>query len=109
MKKLCNVFATLVIVAGTWSPFVGTFVEAADTTFKSPTIESTPASWSNGDRAFTSNNSYATENNDGQQQGYKNFDLTVPAGATIDGIEVAIEAKQEGTTCQLQTVLSWNN
>jgi len=52
---------------------------------------------------------YTNTNDDHVDQGFRNFNLSVPAGSTIDGIEVLVEAKQEGPTCQLQARLSWNN
>ena len=57
--------------------------------------------WSNPDRAVSSNDSYATVSvDDGEQSNYlqcTNFGFTIPAGATIDGITVNIERKSGAT------------
>ena len=48
---------------------------------------STPAN------AYTSNNQYAREAINNQDQDWFNFAFGIPAGAVIDGIEVRIEAE----------------
>jgi len=57
------------------------------------------ATWVNPDNAKTSNNSYAVASiNKDDESDYlrlTNFSMGVPAGATIDGIEVQIERKGE--------------
>jgi hypothetical protein len=80
-----------------------------DTGLSSSTLSGNPNEWSNGKNAFASDNSYANTNNDNDDQGYRNFGFNIPSNSTINGIEVALEAHQEGTTCQLQARLSWNN
>lgn len=83
--------------------------QAANTVFLSPIATGNPNQWSNGNQAFSSDNSYAQTNDDHDDQGYRDFGISIPGGNVVTGIEVALEAYQEGTTCQLQTRLSWNN
>lgn len=82
--------------------------KAANTPFHSPSLSGDPGEWTNGDNAFTSDDTYANTNDDNDDEGYRNFAFNIPDGVTIDGIEVALESKQEGITCELQTRLSWN-
>ncbi len=82
----------------------------ADTGFKSPTSTGEDhTDWTNPSDAFSSNDVYATATNDGEKQDYFDFTFGVSAGATIDGIEVEIEAKDAGggvNACEAE--LSWN-
>ena len=77
----------------------------ADTGFKFPTTSGddipgfgpgTADSFASPDNAFADDGVYATEANAGadQYESYGNFDFGVPAGATIDGIEVVIDGKE---------------
>ncbi len=73
---------------------------AADTGLQSPTatgedynqwvtnINGYPPS-----NAYTSNNQYAEENRNDQQQDWYNFGFSIPGGSNIDGIEVRVEAQ----------------
>ena len=71
----------------------------ADTGWKSPSstgLRGTNDNWSTPTEAYSSNDQYATRTDNGssdQDQTYEDFTFGVPVGATIDGIEVAIEAK----------------
>ncbi len=80
-----------------------TFTDS-DTGFKSPSAEGgNENDWLNGDRAYSSNDSYTTETSESDDQSYENFAFSVPAGATINGIEVKIEAKSSDTAgCAIQ-------
>ena len=65
------------------------------TGYMSPTAADTSGSvdeWSNRNNAFANDNAYATEDTDGQDQRYTSFDFTIPAGSTIDGIQVSLDA-----------------
>ena len=79
----------------------------SDTTFKSPAAEGGNHNlWTNGQNAFVSDDVYATHTSEAQAQSYENFGFSVPAGATIDGIEVKVEAKSTDITeCQIETNL----
>ena len=57
---------------------------------------------------YTSNNGYATINSSNDEVNYQNFGLSIPSGATINGIEVAIEGYSEGTR-NADIALSSNN
>lgn len=87
-----------------------TFTDA-DTSYKSPTSTHSPNDWSHANRAYSSNDSYATSNDEGKEQGYDDFNFpSIPSGSTINGIEVKIEAKSTDVTgCSVFAQLSWNN
>ena len=66
--------------------------------------------WTSPDNAFTSNNQYATDTmrGSGHTQAWSNFGLSVPNGATIDGIQVDAEIHSTSTSCNVSADLSWN-
>jgi hypothetical protein len=84
-----------------------TSIDAADTGFKSPTAEGgNHNQWSNGGSAYSSDDSYATETTEAEDQSYENFSFGIPSGATINGIEVKIEAKAgDAAGCEAQIAL----
>lgn len=53
--------------------------------------------WTNAANAFFNDNVFTTDAVNGHTQSYKNFSLTVPSGATIDGIEVTVDGKTSAT------------
>jgi len=57
---------------------------------------------------YTSNDGYATINSTNDDVNYRNFGFSLPSGATIDGIEVAIEGYSTGTR-NADVALSWDN
>ena len=62
--------------------------------------------WTNENNAKTSNNSYATAtlDSDGQITHYlkaTDFGYSIPAGATIDGIQVDVERKESGSSLRI--------
>lgn len=66
---------------------------AQDTGLQSPSTTASPDEWSSPSGAFSSNNFYATADNDDEDQGYRSFNFpAIPAGAVIQGIEVKAEA-----------------
>lgn len=101
-----------------------------DTGFLSPTAnaaETTNAGDNNGyegspTRAYSSNSSYATDTNSGSGTGtsctgndkdkhrFYNYGMTLPNGSTIDGIEVRLDGKADGTTGspKMCVQLSWD-
>ena len=87
----------LTAAQGGWNPPWG----------RAPATATTPNNWTNPTRAFTSDNSYAT-NASGAQQGYRDFGFTFPAGTSIiDGIVVTVEAKSSDSAgCRLGVQLS---
>jgi|GEM_PF-3523471 len=86
-----------------------TSLVSTSTGLKQPTQNGNPNEWGNPSNAFVSDNFYASTNDDDDDEGYRNFNFNIPAGATISGIEVKLEARQEGTSCQLQSRLSWDD
>jgi hypothetical protein len=85
---------------------------AADSGWKAPSlsIPSDGTGFTNPDNAFSSDDVYATVDVDGQQQQYTNFGLSIPDGATINGIRVRVEAHHStGHGLRRFVVdLSWN-
>jgi fimbrial isopeptide formation D2 family protein len=86
---------------------------AADTgTPKTPGATNSPNNWDTNTvgNIQSSNDSYVSDN-DGDEQGYTSFNLPViPAGSSIDGIAVNIEAKSSDRNgCRVGVALSWNN
>src|SRR3990167_7791882 len=82
-----------------------------DTGFLSPSATGEDYNqWTNPTNAYSSNNSYATEVDVNQKQDYYNFTFNIPAGATIDGIEVVLEAKTQDTfwSPKISVALSYN-
>ncbi|MEY4731396.1 MAG: hypothetical protein RL681_342, partial [Candidatus Parcubacteria bacterium] len=97
-----------------------TIAASFDSGWSAPSANGTPGAWTNGGNAYTSNDSYANTPTtggasvNGSAQGYRNFGLSIPAGNSVDGIQVALEARGtaggNGTnTCELRTRLSWDN
>lgn len=88
-----------------------TFTDS-DTGSGTPTTTHLPNNWDTNTvvNVQTSDALYITDN-DEDEQGYSNFNLAaIPAGSTIDGVEIKVEAKASiASGCQLQTRLSWNN
>lgn len=87
---------------------VVTFTDS-DTTFKSPSaVDGNHDEWSNATNAFSSDDQYATENSEDDDQSFENFGFSIPAGSTINGIELRLEAKSSDTSgCQLE-VRMWS-
>lgn len=77
---------------------------------------------SNPTRAYSNNNSFAVDTNSGNNTGtsctgadkdkhrYYNYNFSLPAGTTIDGIEVRLDAKVDNTTGgpKMCVQLSWD-
>lgn len=95
VKRFITLVAVLTLVALLLSGLPAQRAEASPD-WVSPTTSVTPNQFTNPDNAFTSDNSYATVDTNNNQQGYGNFGIpTIPAGSTIDGIQVAVEAKAD--------------
>lgn len=86
----------------------------ADTGWKNPSAEGKNHSeWFYATNVYLSDNNAAItwKNTSCDQQDYYEFGLSVPAGVTIDGIEVSVEAKRVSTFADDFTInvqLSWN-
>lgn len=102
----------------------------ATTSFLSPSANSAETSNSgdnngfnsNPTRAYSSNNSYADDSNSGNGTGtdcsgtdkdrhrYYNYNISMPSGATIDGIEVRLNAEVDSTSGSpfMCVQLSWD-
>jgi hypothetical protein len=98
-RKLSSFLISLLLMVGQLVPFLNiltpNFAYADVTGFQSPTAADSSGSlddWSNRNNAFTSDGLYATESTDNEDQRYTSFGLSVPAGSTINGVEVTLEA-----------------
>mgnify|MGYP001597125894 CR=1 FL=1 len=97
-----------------WSVGPIPFAFAADTGFKAPTATHSPNEWGEGslgdaNGAFTSNNQYAEDNDGGDEQGYSDFNFSIPDGSVINGIEVVVEARSSDSSgCTLEVELDWD-
>jgi hypothetical protein len=70
--------------------------------------------WSSPDNVYVSDGFRATSSTNSQTQAWGNFNVSLPGGSTIKGIEVALEASRSTgsgtpTGCQLSVDLSWDN
>jgi Flp pilus assembly protein TadG len=87
----------------------------ANTDWRNPATSVAGGQWTNPDRAFTQNNSFATETTNNESQQWTAFDLQtpIPASATIDGLEVRLTDVSltggDDTNCRLVVETSWNN
>lgn len=81
-----------------------------DTGFLSPTSDDgNHDDWSFGQRATSSDNQYATETAEDEDQSFENFGFNIPSSSTINGIEVRIEAKHtDPVGCQAE-VRMWSD
>jgi len=97
------------IEAKTDAWYTATTPTMTNTGFKSPSAN-TNSGWSNPDRAYSSNDSRAVSDSGSDIVQYYNFGLSIPTGATINGIEVQIEGYNEGGSTPRQAVidLSWD-
>jgi hypothetical protein len=68
---------------------------AADTGFLSPTANSNNG-WNNPTYAYASDNNRASASSSSDVVDYSNFSFSIPTGATINGIEVSLEASTTG-------------
>jgi hypothetical protein len=78
---------------------------------KSPSATGGPNNqWTDPERAYSSDDSYATVSSSDQQQDYSGFNLGLPDGAAIQGIAVMVEANSSGilTSATLAAELSWD-
>src|SRR3989344_6729137 len=80
---------------------------AADTGFLSPTAAGgSHNQWATPSNAFISDDAYATETSEGEDQSYENFGFSVPVGSLIHGIEMNVEAKSsDAFGCQLEAAV----
>ncbi len=77
--------------------------------FKAPTATGELYNeWTNGSNALTSDDVYATAASADLRQSYSVFGFNVPAGNTVTGIEVKLEASGSTGAGTIQVALSWN-
>ncbi len=75
-------------------------------------VKFTNANWNTHGNVYTSDDqtAWTTNTSTSGRQGWGNFGFTFPGGASIDGIEVFVEARSaDAAGCRLQVDLSWNN
>jgi len=110
--KLLSVFSLSVLIfnmslMGVF--FVAPTVEAADSGFKAPTGNegNTGGGWVNPTYVYSSDNHRASADSSNDKIFYKNFGFSIPAGATINGIEVQVEGYTSNTR-QADVKISWD-
>lgn len=115
-KKVVAGVTIFVMLATVFQIASSEVILAADTGYKTPTFASTDSDYNDWDvntvsNVQTSNNSYASDNDESDQQGYEDFNFgAIPNGSVIKGITVKVEAKSSDTSgCELQVSLSGNN
>ena len=84
---------------------------ATSTGFRSPSSTGTTwDEWTSPSNAYSSNDSRATTFGltSTNEQDYSDFSFSVPSGATIDGIEIEVEAQRLQTDQDLDVQLSWD-
>ena len=72
-----------------------------------PAAEGTLQNWTNGSNAFSSDGADATASM-AVSQDFATFNLNVPSGNTIEGIEVQLEAAADSAGGAIAVELSWN-
>jgi hypothetical protein len=81
---------------------------AADTGWANPSATGEDYNeWANPTNAYTSNDSYAVTE-DGERQDWYNFNFSIPAGATINGIQVDVEGNDSWLDTGAAIELSWD-
>lgn len=108
LKRAVGMLTILALLVSLAGPIPFAF---ADTTpLQSASVDDAPsADWVNPGNAFASDNVYATNVGEAEEQGYSGFNFSVPAGSTIQGIEVLVEAKSsDASGCQLEVELVWD-
>lgn len=94
------------------SPLFTTSVRAADSGYKIPSAMHAPNQWdvNSVSNVQASDDAYAIDNDNGDVQGYSHFNFPViPAGSTIDGVEVFIEMSSNDIDCVWGVGISWDN
>lgn len=108
MKKIITRFAVIAFALLLISQNVAL---AADTGFLSPSSNSADGfgdSWSNASGAYSDGGGSATES-DGDRHHYYTFNFNIPAGSTINGIEVKADVwSTDASGCSFGVDLSWN-
>ena len=107
-KKTTSTLISFVFVFSLLVTPVTTFAANTSLFFANQTISSNGAT--NGNNGWTSNNQYAVFDSSLDAADYGFPDLGIPLNATIDGIEVIIEGKQESGSGTLRdlTASLWN-
>ncbi|MGP1674567.1 MAG: hypothetical protein ACTS8Z_05065, partial [Candidatus Limnocylindrales bacterium] len=106
LERLGAVSGSSLLIASLMLGTIAPAVRAADTGPKAPVNTTTPNEWTAAAAAKANDGSYATAGRD-DEQGYRDFGFTIPAGSIIDGIAVKVEAKaSDSSGCRLEVGLS---
>jgi hypothetical protein len=98
------------IPASTWTTYYRSWYSAgvSDNTTKNSS-SALPAVWTNPTGGYSSDNVYASSATDGQTQQYENYGFdNIPAGSTINKVEVGYEAYTSGND-NIGIACSWDN
>lgn len=86
------------------------YKEIDDEGFSPPSATHEPNEWTDPENAFDSGDPDATEDTDGDEQGYSEFGFSVDESAVVTGIEVRVLASSDDDEdCELHVRLSWND
>jgi hypothetical protein len=85
-----------------------TVVTDGDTGLLSASAPKGTTGWNSTGNVYTSNNATSWTGTTNAMQAWGNFNLSVPSGATIRGVEVRVEARHADAGCQVRVRLSWN-
>jgi hypothetical protein len=104
MRKLISILFALGMAVGllvmTAAPAL-----AADTGLLSPS-QNTNSGWTSPAEGYVSDNIRATSGSSGQTVTYYNFNLSIPSGAVVNGIQASVEGSTSGR--QIAIDLSYN-
>ncbi len=101
LSKTGSVLLSIYIITMSFAGVVAfpSLASALDTGFKSPTADDAfNSEWASEANAYASDNVYTTPAFEGADQSYESFNFGVPSGATITGIQVAVEGKSTDTS-----------
>lgn len=96
--------------SGDWVHSLAAIAPSTSSGLQSPSV-SVNSHWTSPDNVFTSNDTYSTSAaNQTDYQRWRGFGFSIPTGATINGVEVTIEGKNNGATANgLRVGISGNS
>lgn len=110
LQRLLAIGGGALILSTTMTALVAGPVVAADTATLYAGASSAPDEWSNpADAVGSTAGTYMTADDDNDDQGFRDFGISLPAGSVIDGISVGVRASSsDDSGCDLQVRLSGN-
>jgi fibro-slime domain-containing protein/LPXTG-motif cell wall-anchored protein len=114
-KAAVSIFTSVAVVISIMAPVLTLAPQlayAADTGWNSPDSnvgnDNSGDDWSDAHKAYSNGSGFAYEQN-GERHRYYDFDISIFAGSTINGIEAAVDAwSSDPSGCQIGVDLSWD-